>query len=79
MRRPDKTGRYRSLQQIHHRMIARQHQMIAVVDRHADGAVEIGPAAAARIGGGFVHDDGAPCDGANLTAAARPARPAPIM
>ena len=37
--------------------IARQHQVIAVVDRHADGAVEIGPAAAARIGGGFVHDD----------------------
>ena len=45
------------LGEVQHRMIARQHQVVAVVDGHADGAVEIGPAAAARIGGGLVHDD----------------------
>ena len=38
--------------------IARQHQVVAVVDCHADGAVEIGSAAASRISRGFVHDDG---------------------
>ncbi len=42
----------------HHRAIARQHQVIAVIDRHADAAVEIRSAAATRISRGFMHDDG---------------------
>ena len=55
---PDKArGAADRFRKVQHRVIARQHQMIAVVDRHADGAVEIRPAAAARIGGGLVHDD----------------------
>ncbi len=53
----ERDGAADRLHKVQHRMVARQHQMVAVVDRHADGAVEIGPAAAARIGGGFVHDD----------------------
>ena len=38
-------------------MIARQHQVIAVVDGHADRAVEIRAAASARIGRGLMHHD----------------------
>ena len=45
------------LRELHDRVVARQHQVVAVVDGHPDGAVEVRPAAAARIGGGFVHDD----------------------
>src|SRR3954465_9028381 len=40
------------------RGIARQQQMFAVVDRHADRRVVIGAAAPAGEAGGLVHDDG---------------------
>ena len=40
-----------------HRVIARQHQMVAVIDRHANGAIEKRTAASAGIGGRLVHDD----------------------
>src|SRR5215467_13981501 len=39
------------------RAIARQQQVIAVVDRHADAVVVIGPAAATGEIGGLMHDD----------------------
>ena len=40
--------------------IARQKKMVAVVDDEAEGGIEIGPAAAAREGRRFIHDDPAP-------------------
>lgn len=39
-------------------MIARQQQMIAIVDHHVERAVEIGAAAATAEWGGFVECDG---------------------
>ena len=39
-------------------MIARQHQMVAVVDGHAEDGVVIGAAASAGERRRFVHDDG---------------------
>src|SRR5262245_9210424 len=39
------------------RAIARQQQVIAIVDRHADAVVVVGAAAATGETGGLVHDD----------------------
>ena len=62
-----------------HGVIAAEHQMIAVVDRQPDGAVEIGAASPARVSRRLVHDDSRAGDRASRIAAASPARPAPIM
>ena len=41
---------------VERRAIAGQQQVIAVVDRHAERSIVIGPAAAAGEGGRLVHD-----------------------
>ena len=41
-------------------MIARQQQVIAVVDHHVERGIVVGPAAAAGLTGGLVHDDTLP-------------------
>ena len=40
------------------RAIARQQQVIAIIDRHADAVVVVGAAAAARDSGRLMHDNG---------------------
>ena len=44
-------------------MIAREQQVIAVVDHHVEHRVMIGPAAATGAAGGFVHHDPCPAIG----------------
>ena len=58
-------------------MIAREQQVIAVVDHHVELRIVIGAAAPARLPRRLVHDH-ALAALARRTAAARPASPAPM-